>query len=188
MAYQELDDAIRARKMKFEAFKLTLVQRIRVLANAIPLCTRENSTPEEANAVRLHKHQFNDLIQKLTDPTALSDEAARQLLTQINMTNLRRPSTRDSLLPNSLDGSFRDSSVASSYGTPRSSSFSTPRSSVASSYGTPSENETPRPIVPTYAPESTSPEFRVDNGLIPTGQAVRRPSEFGFGGKKTRRR
>lgn len=134
MAYQELDDAIRARKMKFEAFKLTLVQRIRALANAIPLCTRENSTPEEANAVRLHRQQYNDLIQKLTDPTALSDEAARQLLTQINTTNLRRPSTRDSLLPRSSDSSFRDSSSVSS-------PFATPRSSVSSSFSTPRSSE-----------------------------------------------
>ena len=171
-AIQQLDAALQQRNDKTNKFLEEIISIINASVESLPFCTRANSTPEVAGSVKILKRDLDAIITKIKDDKNIDEHAAEALVSRLKFSNVKR-------MPSGL--------------TPRSSEvdgarFSDDRSST-SSYQ--SATGSPRPSIsgPTYTPASTSPEHSLDGQLNPilTGQAVRRPSEFGFGGKRFRR-
>lgn len=178
-AIQQLGAALDERNKKTNAFLEEIISIINESVDNLPFCTRANSTPEVAGSVKVLKRDLDAIISKIKDDKNIDKHAAEALVSRLKFSNVKRMPS--GLTPRSSEVDGARFSDRSSY----QSATGSPRSSTSSAYGTPRSSETGSP---TYTPASTSPEFSLDRQLnpIPTGQNVRRPSEFGFGGKRFR--
>ena len=168
-AIQQLNAALQKRNDKTNEFLEEIISIINASVDNLPFCTRANSTPEVAGSVKVLKRDLDAIISKIKDDKNIDKHAAEALVSRLKFSNVKRMPSGLTPRQSEVDGArFSDgSSTSSAYGTPRGSESG----------------------LPTYTPASTSPEYNLDRQLntIPTGQNVRRPSEFGFGGKRFRR-
>ncbi len=178
-AIQLLDNALEERNKRTNAFLEEIIKIINTSVESLPFCTRANSTPEVAGSVKVLKRDLDAIITKIKDDKNIDKHAAEALVSRLKFTNVKKSPSGLTPRPSEVDGArfSQDRSSTNSFqstGSPRSSTSSA-RSSLTG---------------PTYTPASTSPEYSLDGQLNPmlTGKASPRPSEFGFGGKRTRRR
>jgi hypothetical protein len=174
-AIQSLENAILERIRKQEAFKETVKATLTRAFNSLPVC---NGNDEVSNTININKEKLESLLEKLHNDKSLNKEAVQQLIQSTTITDLKKG-------PNSkFDPRSSDSSYYTANGSPRPSEFSgsSPRPSEVDGARFSQDRSS-------YTPASTSPEYSLDGKFpILTGKASPRPSEFHFGGKRTRRR
>jgi hypothetical protein len=177
-AIQSLENAILERIRKQEAFKETVKATLTRAFNSLPVC---NGKDEVSDTININREKLESLLQKLHNDKSLNKEAVKQLIDRTNIKDLKKGSN------SKFDPRSSDSSYYTANGSPRPSEvdgaiFSQDRSSTSSAKSSLTG--------PSYTPASTSPEYSLDGQLNPmiTGNAVPRPSEFHYGGKRFKSR
>jgi hypothetical protein len=90
---QMLEDAIHERIAKENAFKDAIVAHINEILSKLPVCTTSNTTPEVSNTVHLSKTKLASILQKIGDYSSINENAAKELIAKLNLTNVRKPTS-----------------------------------------------------------------------------------------------
>lgn len=120
-AIQQLDNALKERIERTNAFVKTIIDIINQSVKMLPLCTPSNSTPEVAGSVKVLRKNLDDIIAKIRDNSNIDEAAAAKLVSRLELSNVKKNPDRSPRSSNS-----------SAYGTPRSSETGSPTYTPAS--------------------------------------------------------
>ena len=93
---QKLEDAIRERIAKENAFKDSVVVHINEILSKLSICDNSNASPEVSNTVNLSKTKLDSILAKLTEYSNINQNAAKELISKLNTKNIRKGITRRS--------------------------------------------------------------------------------------------
>jgi hypothetical protein len=97
---QKLEDAIRERIAKENAFKDSVVAHINEILSKLSICDNSNTSPEVSNTVNLSKTKLDSILAKLNEYSNINQNAAKELISKLNTKNVRKGITRRNSLGN----------------------------------------------------------------------------------------